>query len=612
MHQAPEVVGPQVRRGVERLEPGAVLVLENTRWERGETRNDPDLARELASLAEAYVNDAFGAAHRAHASTAGVAEHLPSAAGLLLEREVLTLRGIVESPERPLVVVLGGAKVSDKIALIERFLDVADTLLIGGAMCFSFFRAQGKPTGDSLVEEEGVELAREALAAAEGKDCRLLLPLDLVLGDRFDAGRRAARARRHRRARRLDGPRRRPAHRRGLRARDRGRRAPCSGTARWAPSSSSRSRPARARWPRRWPTAPGTTVVGGGDSAAALAEFGLADQRRLALDRRRRGARAARGPRAARRGGARRCVGRTSPATGRCGARARRPAAYCAKLRELLPPEAERPADVGLCVPFTGPRDLRRRAARQRRSRSRPRTCTPRRPGAFTGEISPPMLVELGVDGVVLGHSERRQYYGETDRALQDKVPAALAAGLEPILCVGETEEEREAGDTERKLRHQVQEGLEQVADERLAEVVIAYEPIWAIGTGKVATPEQAQEAIAFVRALVGDRSQEAAERVRVLYGGSVKPENAAEILAQPDVDGALVGGASLEPEGFAQIVAARRMSVPPGPASRPSPRSAWWCSTAGGWPSRARATRSSWPTRPCSTSSGPPTRTRR
>ena len=177
--------------------------------------------------------------------------------------------------------------------------------------------------------------------------------------------------------------------------------------------------------------------------------------------------------------------------------------------------------------------------------------------GAFTGEVSAPMLSEIDVQGVVLGHSERRQYFNETDRALQLKVPKALEAGLIPILCVGETEDERERGETERKLRHQVQEGLERVASERLPEVTIAYEPIWAIGTGRVATPEVAQEAIAFVRALVGDRSREAAEQVRIQYGGSVKAENAAEILAQSDVDGALVGGASLDPDGFARIVAA-------------------------------------------------------
>ncbi|HEX8084307.1 MAG TPA: triose-phosphate isomerase [Solirubrobacteraceae bacterium] len=175
--------------------------------------------------------------------------------------------------------------------------------------------------------------------------------------------------------------------------------------------------------------------------------------------------------------------------------------------------------------------------------------------GAFTGEVSAPMLAEIGVAGVVLGHSERRQYFAETDKALQRKVPAALEAGLTPILCVGETEEERDRGDTERKLRTQVQEGLHDVPTERLHEVVIAYEPVWAIGTGKVATPEQAQEACAFCRALVADRSREAGERVRVQYGGSMKPANAAELLALPDVDGGLIGGASLEVDDFVAIV---------------------------------------------------------
>ena len=277
VHQAPEVVGPQVRRGAERLGPGSVLVLENTRWERGETKNDPRLAAELASLADAYVNDAFGAAHRAHASTAGVADHLPSAAGLLLEREVLTLRGIVERPVRPLVVVLGGAKVSDKIALIDRFLDTADALLVGGAMCFSFFRAQGRPTGDSLVEAEGVELAREALASAEQKDCRLLLPTDLVLGERFDAG--AER-------RELEGtdvpdgwmgldigPRTAEAYAGEVAA---------AGTVFWnGPMGAFELEPFAAGTravAEAVAAARGTTVVGGGDSAAALAEFGLAGE----------------------------------------------------------------------------------------------------------------------------------------------------------------------------------------------------------------------------------------------------------------------------------------------------------------------------------------------
>jgi triosephosphate isomerase (TIM) len=231
-------------------------------------------------------------------------------------------------------------------------------------------------------------------------------------------------------------------------------------------------------------------------------------------------------------------------------------AEYCDRLLALLPDERRRPAAVGICAPFTA-LDVCVQKLRGSGVAVYAQNMHQEETGAFTGEVSTAMLAELGVDGVVLGHSERRQYFCETDRALQEKVSVALAAGLRPILCVGETEDEREAGETERKLRHQVQEGLEKVELERLAEVTIAYEPIWAIGTGKVATPEIAEEAIAFVRALVGDRSKEAAERIRVLYGGSVKPDNAAEILAQPDVDGALVGGASLDPDGFARIVAA-------------------------------------------------------
>jgi triosephosphate isomerase len=179
--------------------------------------------------------------------------------------------------------------------------------------------------------------------------------------------------------------------------------------------------------------------------------------------------------------------------------------------------------------------------------------------GAYTGEVSAPMLTEIDVHGVILGHSERRELYGETDRLLQLKVPRALEAGLVPILCVGESEEERERGATERKLRHQVQEALEKVPKDRLHEVVVAYEPIWAIGSGLTATPEQAQEAIAFVRALVQGFDRDAGNAVRVLYGGSMKADNAAEILAQPDVDGGLIGGASLDADSFAAIVEAAR-----------------------------------------------------
>jgi triosephosphate isomerase len=212
--------------------------------------------------------------------------------------------------------------------------------------------------------------------------------------------------------------------------------------------------------------------------------------------------------------------------------------------------------DVAICVSFTA-LEAMVDSARGSRVEVYAQNMHQEPEGAFTGEVSAAMLSEVGVHGVVIGHSERRELFGETDRALALKAPAALAAGLAPILCVGETEAERDNDDTDRKLRQQVKDDLAGVSDERLADVVIAYEPIWAIGTGRVATPEQVQEAIAFIRALVGDRDKRAAEGVRILYGGSVKPENAAELLALPDVDGALVGGASLQAESFAQIVAA-------------------------------------------------------
>jgi triosephosphate isomerase len=210
--------------------------------------------------------------------------------------------------------------------------------------------------------------------------------------------------------------------------------------------------------------------------------------------------------------------------------------------------------EVAICVPFVALAAMAD-SARGSRVQVFAQNMHDAPEGAFTGEVSAPMLLEIDVAGVVLGHSERRELFGETDRALQLKVPVALEAGLTPILCVGETEEERERGDTERKLRHQVHEGLEKVPVERLSDVILAYEPIWAIGTGRVATSEQAQEAVAFVRALVEGFDKQAGAQVRILYGGSLKPDNAEELLGLPDVDGALAGGASLDPVSFARIV---------------------------------------------------------
>jgi phosphoglycerate kinase len=276
VRQAPAVVGPAVEELDEALEPGTVLVLENSRFEPGETKNDPELSAALARLADLYVNDAFGAAHRAHATTAGVAKLLPAAAGFLLEREVEVLGSLLTDPARPFVVVLGGAKVSDKLGVIERFLEIADAILIGGAMCFSFFRAQGRETGDSLVEEEGVELARRLLERAEGSRCRLELPEDLVVADRFDA------AAAHEVVDGSDVPEGRMGldigpHTAARYAAEVRRAA----TVFWNGPMGAFEMEPFAAGTREVATAladcSGTTVVGGGDSAAAIARFGLAD-----------------------------------------------------------------------------------------------------------------------------------------------------------------------------------------------------------------------------------------------------------------------------------------------------------------------------------------------
>jgi len=221
----------------------------------------------------------------------------------------------------------------------------------------------------------------------------------------------------------------------------------------------------------------------------------------------------------------------------------------------LLPRIAATPCDVVICPSFVALSEVveRRRGTAVRVAAQ---NMHEEESGAFTGEVSAPMLVEVGVDAVVLGHSERRQFFGETDEALARKVPAALAAGLEPILCVGESERARDNGETEAVLERQLQADLAGLEPVELERVVIAYEPIWAIGTGRTATPEQAQEASAFIRDVLRMRGG-AGDSIRILYGGSVKPGNAAELLSLPDVDGALVGGASLDPDEFAGIVEA-------------------------------------------------------
>ena len=275
---ADDVVGESARATVERLEPGQIALLENIRFEPGEEKNDPELATALASLCDVYVNDAFGSAHRAHASTEGITHHVAqTAAGLLLEREVAQLNAILADPARPLVAVLGGSKVTDKIAVIERFLELADHVLIGGAMCFPFFKASGHSVGDSKCEEEGIEPARAALEQAKSSRAELLLPTDLGLAERYEDG--APR-------RDLDGVDV-PDGWMGLdigpvTAARYGELIDAGATVFWNGPMGVFEFAAFAAGTRAVADAvagaAGVTVVGGGDSAAALKQFGLADR----------------------------------------------------------------------------------------------------------------------------------------------------------------------------------------------------------------------------------------------------------------------------------------------------------------------------------------------
>jgi phosphoglycerate kinase len=273
---APAVIGDEVTKMVDELEPGEILLLENSRFEEGETRNDPALAEALAGLADLYVNDAFGTAHRAHATTEGVAHHLPGYAGLLLEQELTQLTAVRDDPKRPLMVVLGGAKVTDKLGVIDKFLGFAEEILVGGAMCFSFFKAEGRDTGNSLVEEKGVDAAKRVLAEAENSDTILELPEDLCLGKDFDAQTET------RLLNGVDVPE-------GWMGLDVGsntianfsKRIARAGTVFWnGPMGAFELEPfagGTRAVAEAVAAAPGHTVVGGGDSVAALHKFGLAD-----------------------------------------------------------------------------------------------------------------------------------------------------------------------------------------------------------------------------------------------------------------------------------------------------------------------------------------------
>ena len=455
--------------------------------------------------------------------------------------------------------VLGGLKVSDKIGVIRHMLTVADTVLIGGAMANAFLAAKGYEVGASKGAGDEVAVARDILAEAGTARGRLIVPTDVVVATEAAAGAQARVAPADGIAAdemALDiGPQTTAEFVHQLRG---------AGTIYWngpmgcfeiAEFSAGTKAVGEAI-----AAAAAVTVAGGGDTVSAVRTFGL--EGRLTHVSTGGGAsmeflegRALPGVEA--------LMDKNDAAT----AAGRRPLMagnwkmyktpsqtkdFFTAFRPLVAGVDDR--DVLICPP-----DLDLHAALScvvdTQIKVGAQTMHYAAEGAFTGETAPGMLAELGVPYVILGHSERRQYYNENDADLAKKVRAALDAGLRPILCCGETLEEREGGKTESKVGGQLDAGLAEVGVAELANVAIAYEPIWAIGTGVTATPEQAQETVAFCRARVRERFGDAADGVRILYGGSVKPDNIDVLMAQPDIDGVLVGGASLDPQGFSRIV---------------------------------------------------------
>ncbi len=555
---AADCVGPAVEKAAAALAPGDVLLLENLRFHAEETANDGVFAKRLAGLAEVYVNDAFGSAHRAHASTEGVTHYLPSVAGLLMIRELEILGRLLRDPARPFVVVLGGLKVSDKIGVIEKMLGTADAILVGGAMANAFLAAKGYGIGLSKGDGDQVAVAAEVLAAAGKTRCELVLPRDVVVAREAVAGASASVVPADAIAAdemALDiGPETGVEFVRHVRT---------AGTIYWNGPlglfelddfSAGTKTVGEAI-----AASASVTVAGGGDTVAAARRFGL--EARMTHVSTGGGAsmeflegRALPGVEALMDRGSTAAAGRRPLIAGNWKMYKTRPqtSEFFAGFAPAVAGVADR--DILICPPAI---DLETALAATAGAAIAigAQTMHFAAEGAFTGEIAPQMLRELGVPYVILGHSERRQYYAENDADLARKVRAALDTGLRPVLCCGETLEEREAGRTEDKVGGQLDAGLGEVGVAELALVAIAYEPIWAIGTGKTATPEMAQETVSFVRRRVRERFGDAADGVRILYGGSVKAANIDVLMSQPDIDGVLVGGASLDAQEFARIV---------------------------------------------------------
>jgi len=549
---AKDVIGEDAKAKAAALKAGEVLMLENVRFHKEEEKNDAAFAKDLASMAEIFVNDAFGTAHRAHASTAGLADYLPAVCGFLIKKEIEFMGKALTNPARPFVAILGGAKVSDKIGVIENLLEKVDTLIIGGGMAYTFLKAKGYNIGDSICELDKVDLAKSLMEKAEKKGINLLLPIGNIIGKEFKADTEVKYV---------------PSDNipDGWMGMDIGpitvekfsKEIKKAKTIIWNGPMGVFEFPKFANGTKKIAQAvaesEAISIVGGGDSAAAVEQLGFADKiTHISTG-----------------GGASLefLEGKILPgiavlldknprkkiAAGNW--KMNKSAAEAVEFVKALKPRVlNAEAEVVVGVPFVCIPDVKK-AVEGSNIKVAAQNMHWEEKGAFTGEISGTMLADLGVDYVIIGHSERRQYFAETDETVNKKAHAVFKYGMTPIICVGESLTQREQGITADLIRYQVKIALLNLSEEQVQKLVIAYEPIWAIGTGKTATNEQANEVCALIRVTVKELyCEDTAEAVRIQYGGSVTATTAKELFNMSDIDGGLVGGASLKLDDFEKI----------------------------------------------------------
>ena len=549
---AADCVGEVAEKVAKALKPGKVLMLENLRFHAEEEKNDMEFAEKLASLAELYVNDGFGVSHRAHASVEGVTHFLPAAAGFLLQKEIEFVGRAVTDPLHPFVAIIGGAKVSDKIGVIDNLLDKVDTLLIGGGMANTFLVAQGCKLGKSLVEKDKVDLAKKLLAKAKKNKVKMLLPTDLVMAEAFDAKAKHANEdvkKLNQEGMALDiGTATQKAYAEALKnAKMIVWNGPmgvfemdafCKGTEAVAKAVAGSK---------------AISIVGGGDSVAAIEKLKLAKKiTHISTG-----------------GGAslEYLEGKVLPGVAALDSCRVPLVAGNWKMHKTIDEAVDLAvgvveatngcrAEVLVCPPFTA-LDAVAEIIDGRHVHYGAQDLCWEDSGAFTGAVSGAMLADICCDYVIVGHSERRTLFCETDEVVAKKLQAAYRNNLKPILCVGENLKERRTKATDKKIVAQLISALKKLTKDQAAKLTVAYEPLWAIGTGKAATVADAVEVVKLIRAQLAKlKGEDVARKVRILYGGSVKADNAKD-FADAGIDGVLVGGASLKVDDFAAIVRA-------------------------------------------------------